>query len=107
MTIDNEQWNADSKQYINWWLDTVHQGMQYQNEQLKSKLDCRHANISNFPPVIQNNDKQLMNDVANLYTDWLQNLYELSLNQFSIASEWSERIAHFTQKSVGTKTIDS
>ena len=107
MTTDNTYWPSNPGQYLNWWLDTVHQSMLYNNEDLKSKLDYRHANLSNIPPVMHDANKQQINDIANFYTDWMQYMYEFSLNQLSIASEWSERAAHLSQKTLGIKTIDS
>lgn len=107
MTTDSEHWDANPNHYVKWWLDAVHQGILYQNEHLKSKLDYRHANLFHFPPAIRNEDRQHINDIANFYTNWMQYMYELSLNQWSIASEWSERMAHLAQKSAGIKTIDN
>ena len=107
MTTDSEYSNTNPRQYVDWWLDAVHQSMLYHNEHLKSKLDYRNINIYNIPPVMQDSERQQINDVANLYIDWIQYSYELALNQLSIASEWSERLTHVVQKSAGVKTIDN
>lgn len=107
MTTDSKYMGSNPGQYLNWWLDTVHQSMLYNNESLKSRLDSRHANLSNIPPVLQDANRQQINDIANFYTDWTQYMYELSLNQLSIASEWSERAAHLAHKTLGIKTTDN
>ncbi len=88
------------------WLDAMQQAFTYQNDFLKSKLDDRQIRDYHFPPVLQLADKQQMDTVAELYTHWLQCMYELLLNQLSIGSEWSERTAHMAARMNGIKTVD-